>query len=191
MKEKKILILESALRVFRQYGFHESKISMIAEEAGIGKGTVYEYFDSKKEIYEETIFYTADIYLQEVERIILENHSIRERLIAIAKHLGNFTEKNMGTVENLIRNSNILSQETKVGLLEIREKLYNALSKTFSQWEDKLEIRDDLNSKMITMIFLGMMKEFYEDALIFNKEDQGEIEIEDMIDVLLEGISKK
>ena len=49
-KEKRGQILDAAIRVCAQRGVKNTKIAEIAEKAGIGKGTVYEYFQSKDEI---------------------------------------------------------------------------------------------------------------------------------------------
>lgn len=43
-------IMGSALNVFLRKGYQNTKIKDIAEEAGIGKGTIYEYFDSKEDL---------------------------------------------------------------------------------------------------------------------------------------------
>jgi len=43
-------IMGSAMNVFLRKGYRETKIKDIAEEAGIGKGTIYEYFDSKEDL---------------------------------------------------------------------------------------------------------------------------------------------
>lgn len=43
-------ILQAAIRVFSEYGFHNAKISKIAEEAGVATGSVYLYFANKNEI---------------------------------------------------------------------------------------------------------------------------------------------
>ncbi len=44
-------IVEAAIKVFAREGLEKGKIADIAKEAGIGKGTVYEYFRSKDEIF--------------------------------------------------------------------------------------------------------------------------------------------
>lgn len=49
-KEKKAEIIAAALRVLGRKGISETKIQDIAEEAGIGKGTIYLYFKNKAEI---------------------------------------------------------------------------------------------------------------------------------------------
>ncbi|HHN64636.1 MAG TPA: TetR/AcrR family transcriptional regulator [Nitrospirae bacterium] len=50
-EEKRKEILSAAMRVFARKGFSASRVIDVAREAGIGKGTVYEYFHSKDEIF--------------------------------------------------------------------------------------------------------------------------------------------
>jgi TetR/AcrR family fatty acid metabolism transcriptional regulator len=47
---KKQEILQAAMKAFGSKGFANTKMIEIALEAGIGKGTIYEYFKSKDEI---------------------------------------------------------------------------------------------------------------------------------------------
>jgi len=54
-ENKKQEILYAALRVFSRLGIPNVKMIDIAREAGIGKGTIYEYFRSKEEVIDETM----------------------------------------------------------------------------------------------------------------------------------------
>lgn len=44
-------ILSCAKRVFAERGFHAANISHICAEAGIGRGTLYQYFENKKAVF--------------------------------------------------------------------------------------------------------------------------------------------
>jgi AcrR family transcriptional regulator len=44
-------ILECAKKVFAERGFHAANISHICAEAGIGRGTLYQYFGNKKAVF--------------------------------------------------------------------------------------------------------------------------------------------
>ncbi len=44
------LILNAAIRVFAEKGFHQATMDDVAEQAELGKGTLYYYFHSKDEI---------------------------------------------------------------------------------------------------------------------------------------------
>ena len=48
--DKRRLILDAAIRVFARQGFHDCRVSDVADEAGVAYGLVYHYFDSKEEI---------------------------------------------------------------------------------------------------------------------------------------------
>lgn len=50
-EEKRALIIEAAAKVFARRGFASTLMAEIAIEAGIGKGTLYEYFDSKENLF--------------------------------------------------------------------------------------------------------------------------------------------
>jgi TetR/AcrR family fatty acid metabolism transcriptional regulator len=50
---KKEKILNAAIVIFSQVGYHNAKISTIADLAGVGTGTTYLYFKSKEQILEE------------------------------------------------------------------------------------------------------------------------------------------
>lgn len=45
---KKNLIIETALALFAEHGYHTTSISKIASQAGISKGLLYNYFESKE-----------------------------------------------------------------------------------------------------------------------------------------------
>lgn len=44
-------ILEVAVRLFAQNGYSDTDTQQLAEELGVGKGTIYRYFPSKRELF--------------------------------------------------------------------------------------------------------------------------------------------
>lgn len=52
-EEKKQEILTQAMKIFSRNGVKNTTMEEIAEGAGIGKGTIYEYFRSKEDIFAE------------------------------------------------------------------------------------------------------------------------------------------
>ena len=69
-REKKAKdIAGAALTLFSQKGYSATSVDRIAEAAGIGKGTVYDYFDTKEEIFIAAIMG----WLKQVELMISSN----------------------------------------------------------------------------------------------------------------------
>jgi AcrR family transcriptional regulator len=54
-EERRAAILDSALAVFAERGYHSSSIDDIAREGGISKALIYEHFGSKQALYTELL----------------------------------------------------------------------------------------------------------------------------------------
>ncbi len=48
--EKRRAIAEAAVSIFGEKGFERTRIDDVAKKAGVGKGTIYEYFKNKEEL---------------------------------------------------------------------------------------------------------------------------------------------
>jgi len=46
--DKQRQILDAALGLFAERGFHGTRVPLVAEAAGVATGTIYHYFDSKR-----------------------------------------------------------------------------------------------------------------------------------------------
>jgi len=50
-EERRQQLIEAAAQVFSKQGFAHTRVSEIADQADVGKGTLYEYFSSKEELF--------------------------------------------------------------------------------------------------------------------------------------------
>jgi AcrR family transcriptional regulator len=48
-------VIDAAEAVFAQHGYHDASIVKITEAAGVGQGTFYLYFGSKKDVFDELV----------------------------------------------------------------------------------------------------------------------------------------
>ena len=64
--DKRTAILESALALIREHGFHGAPMSLVAKKAGVAAGTLYLYFDSKDQLIRELYTYVVDRMMQAV-----------------------------------------------------------------------------------------------------------------------------
>jgi len=49
--DKRAAILDEAIRTFAEVGFRSADVQVIADRAGVGKGTIYRYFRSKEDLF--------------------------------------------------------------------------------------------------------------------------------------------
>ncbi|MBQ4340000.1 MAG: TetR/AcrR family transcriptional regulator [Firmicutes bacterium] len=64
--DKRELIMAAAMELFRDKGYSNTRIIDIAQKAGIGKGTVYAYFDSKEDLMIKLIREIVDTDFQKL-----------------------------------------------------------------------------------------------------------------------------
>lgn len=79
--ERRREILDAAVTVFGELGFHEATLAEVAQRAGVSAGTVAHYFGSKAELFEEVM---ADHFLEQMaesERLLAENRGSYRALL--------------------------------------------------------------------------------------------------------------
>jgi len=79
-EEKRQLLIQAAARVFAEQGFSSTRVSDIAERAGVAKGTVYEYFTSKEELFFAVFERTNQQIRDRVDGVMIAHPSARDRL---------------------------------------------------------------------------------------------------------------
>ena len=86
--EKRTRIINAALAVFSRDGFQNAKIEDIARTADIGKGTLYEYFSSKDELFLEVFTTFKESVLSKYWIVLDDGGDPLSKLKMIAKICG-------------------------------------------------------------------------------------------------------
>jgi AcrR family transcriptional regulator len=69
-EESRRRVLESAREVFFEDGFEAANLDEVARRAGLAKGTIYRYFDSKAELYVAVLAQNADAFVARMQQTI-------------------------------------------------------------------------------------------------------------------------
>jgi AcrR family transcriptional regulator len=85
--DKRQMILDAAVVVFAQRGFHACRVSDIADEANVAYGLVYHYFRSKDEVLDTLFLDRWNIMLDVISQIDDKQIPVRAKLYAIASFI--------------------------------------------------------------------------------------------------------
>ena len=80
MKEKEQKILDAALKLFVERGFHGTSTSEIAKTAEVATGTLFHYFKTKEELINRLYLYTKEIMLNEIKGPYDDKKTLKENL---------------------------------------------------------------------------------------------------------------
>lgn len=84
-RESQQKIETAALKLFAEKGFHSTSISAIAKEAGISKGLLYNYYDSKEDLLSSLIDHAIDDSTEEIEAFINSDIPAHQKIMAITE----------------------------------------------------------------------------------------------------------
>jgi TetR/AcrR family transcriptional regulator, fatty acid metabolism regulator protein len=82
--DKRRQILDAAIRVLARQGYHATRVSDIADEAGVAYGLVYHYFKSKDQVLNELFTERWSLLLAAIEEADREQETPRDKLAAVA-----------------------------------------------------------------------------------------------------------
>lgn len=129
--EKKQKILDASLKEFAEHGYDKASTNRIVKEAGIGKGMLFYYFKSKKDLYEFLAEYSLDFVVEKYfSRIDLTEADFIERLKKTTKVKFEAQSKNKNVFNFL--GTFMLNEEMKLpahiqGKYEEMQKTGNAM----------------------------------------------------------------
>ena len=154
-REKRRNIALACQELLLENGINHITVAQIAKTAGVGKGTVYEYFENKEDIVFEIITTFIVEYEARFEEISLGNFSTREKLF----HFFNLLFENETALRHLVIYKEFLAvsllHESKEMLLfseEIQRKFVKFLKKVLLEGVEKGELKEGIERYADTMM---------------------------------------
>lgn len=100
---KRLAILQQAVEVFADEGFRHADVQVIADRAGVGKGTVYRYFGNKEDLFWATTFSVFDRLRQHILQAMEGTEGVLAELRAACLAYAEFFEANPKCLEVFVQ----------------------------------------------------------------------------------------
>ncbi|MCX5870014.1 MAG: TetR/AcrR family transcriptional regulator [Deltaproteobacteria bacterium] len=78
-------IIDATIKLISEYGFHGTPISLIAQEAGVGAGTIYRYFKDKDTLVLEIFKQANNAFKETLLHGYDANQTIRDRFLHLCR----------------------------------------------------------------------------------------------------------
>jgi TetR/AcrR family transcriptional regulator, fatty acid metabolism regulator protein len=157
--DKRRLILDAAVRVFARQGFHATRVSDIADEAGVAYGLVYHYFSSKDEVLNELFIERWSLLLTAIEEADRTGASPRQKLGAVATFIFDSYRHDPELMKVIIvevtRAANSFGQ---THLEEIR-RAYESIAKIVADGQESGAFRGDVAPMFASLAFYGAIEQ--------------------------------
>ncbi len=131
--QKEGAILQQAIRTFAEVGFRGTDVQVIADRAGVGKGTVYRYFGNKQDLFWAATF---DVMSQLERHLFAAMEGIegaRAKLHAAAVAYAGFFQANPECLEVFVQDRAEFRGAAPESHREYHEKLIAKFGEIFQQ----------------------------------------------------------
>ncbi|MBW2228768.1 MAG: TetR/AcrR family transcriptional regulator [Deltaproteobacteria bacterium] len=154
-RDKRGLILESAIKVFARTGYHGSRVSDIAREAGIAYGLVYHYFKNKEEILETIFEEQWSGFLGAVDAIADGSSATEDKLLSIAGLILNAYRVRTDWVKVLVFEIQRSPRFRNPDQIRAISRLFQIVARILRDGQKAGELRDDLDPDIACYVFIG------------------------------------
>ena len=181
-------ILDAAVAVFAEKGFFVSRVSDIADRAGVADGTVYLYFKNKDEILAAAINTAFDGFMRtartELERLQTPAERLRRLAFLHLEALG--ANRNMAVVfqMELRQSTRFLSEFSHEHLVEY----FSLVRQAICDGKASGEFRSDLPEKIAANCFFGAIDEMVTSWVLSEKDYPLSNVTDPVLDILLNGM---
>jgi len=175
--DKRRVILDAAVRVFAQQGFHTCRVADIADQARVAYGLVYHYFSSKEEILDTLFLERWDVMLEAIAEADAQQRTPREKLYAIAAFIVDSYRHDPELMKVIIvevtRAANTFG---RTHLAKIREA-YDRIAEIVRRGQADGVFRQEIDPPFAALAFYGLVEQVLT-GWIFDDEPPGELELE-------------
>jgi len=163
MKKTKLKerIIETALNLFEQHGYHGVTVDQIVSESGTSKGGFYHNFKSKDEL----LYYIHDVfisYVLEKAREAYDNYDTPvSQLCAIIQSFTKVFDLYKPHITVFYQESTYLTGEFNLKINKKRDQYKNLLITVIREGQQKGEFRSEVPAQISVMAIIGMVNWTY------------------------------
>lgn len=162
MKQKKPKykqIIDAAVIVIAENGYHQAQVSKIAKQAGVADGTIYLYFKNKEDILVSLFQEKMGEFIEKIEVEIKSAETAAEKLNKLIKtHFSLLAaDHHLAIVTQLeLRQSN---KELRLRINEILKGYLNVVDKIIRTGIETGEFRDEIDTRLARQMIFGTIDE--------------------------------
>jgi AcrR family transcriptional regulator len=158
-RDKRQQILDAAVRVLARQSFHATRVSDIADEAGVAYGLVYHYFKSKDEVLNELFSERWSLLLNAIDEADRSQPTPRDKLAAVATFIIDSYRYDPELMKVIIVEVTRAANSFGRTHLEEINRAYEKIAKIVADAQAAGEFRDDVDAQFASMWFYGAIEQ--------------------------------
>lgn len=158
-KPKYHQIIEAAVKVIAENGYHGSQVSKIAREAGVADGTIYLYFKNKEDILVSVFDQKMGQFVDKIADAIKGKNNVSDKLLKLIEmHFSQLSaDYHLAIVTQLeLRQSNL---SLRLQINQVLKPYLTMIDHIVQEGVDQGEFREGLNIPLVRQMIFGTLDE--------------------------------
>ncbi len=148
-------LLSEATRLFADRGFESTSVQEIVVAAGVTKGAMYHYFDSKDDLLHEIYGRVLRMQMERLTKIADGPGTVSERLHAAAADVVETTTDNLDDSKIFFRSMHLLAPETQKTVRAERRRYHERFRDLVDEGQREGAFRSDVPAEIVVDYFFG------------------------------------
>lgn len=148
-------LVEVALRLFAERGFEGTSVQDVVSAAGVTKGAMYYYFDSKDDLLAEIYTRVLREQMERLEAFVHSDDPIEERVFGAAADVVITTIEHLDSTTVFFRSLHQLSESKQEEVRRQRRLYHDAFRGMVLEGQRSGAFRDDIAAELVVDYFFG------------------------------------
>jgi len=187
------IILKAAKEVFAEKGYYSTTVDDVAERAGVAKGSIYTYFNSKYELFVTALLQDFEEIVRKIEGKIEKIDRIEERIFRGVDIYLDYFEENLFFFKSLFLERRVLIKESQEkaedGFWKLYQRFTDQLASAFQIGIDKGEIKP-LNPRVLAIGLIGGIDRILFSCLRGEEKTSPKKNVSIFVEAFLEGVKR-
>ncbi|MCZ8536224.1 TetR family transcriptional regulator [Paenisporosarcina quisquiliarum] len=152
-------IIDAAVVVIAENGYHQAQVSKIAKQAGVADGTIYLYFKNKEDILISVFQEKMGLFVENLKAIISDGSTSSEKLLKMVENHFRVlaTDHHLAIVTQLeLRQSN---KEIRMKINEVLKEYLMLLDDILIEGLENGEFQEELDIRLARHMVFGTIDE--------------------------------
>lgn len=187
--DTRLEILQSALDLFAEKNYHAVSMTEIAEGAGVSKGTLYWYYDSKQELFQKIVIEGIDYFHKQFQRITAEKKDFKTTMCRLVEFVFQTLSQHLSILNVFRNNSELINEDFKDKVEKKHHKNIEIVAEVMKRGIEEGLVKEvdpyDLAALVLSVLFTPQLRQ------TLGEKEKVKKRVDFIYDFIMNGISRK
>jgi len=180
-------IIKAASVIFSEKGYPNAKMQEIATKAGMGKGTIYQYFRGKKHLFQQVIKSGMRLYIDGIKKEIEHSGDLEDMLKKVAAFSFTLINNHNEILKMVEIHQSLIDEDMTRWILDRKNKAIDIMTRAIYKRIEETRPDDFKRAEFASYCFWGMVLSMIQEKVFHKKDFETPAVVDHLVGIFLHG----